>query len=130
LLSKALKNNNNIETEDDDNDCILIEDNDIKIDWDNNKKTTINNFSSFRDLMNKKIETNIFIIIDKFLKENFYDILDKLSQKEFRLAKYLYFFKKEFDEKINNNTIPKISLNISTIFFKKLVNFPFLLDYY
>jgi hypothetical protein len=31
LLSKTLKNNNNIEIEDDDNDCILTENN-IKID--------------------------------------------------------------------------------------------------
>jgi hypothetical protein len=116
LLSKTLKNNN-IEIEDDDYDCILIENNiksskitTTKIDWDTNKEIVINTFSSFRNLMNKINETNIFVIINKFLKENFNDLLDKLSQKEFRLEKFfLYFLKKEFDEKINNNTIPKFS---------------------
>jgi hypothetical protein len=71
LLSKIRKINNNIESEDDDNDCIIIEDNDIKIDWDSNKKQIIKDFSPFKILMNKKKETNIFVIIDKFLKENF-----------------------------------------------------------
>jgi hypothetical protein len=111
LFSKTLKinNNNNIKIEDDDNDCILIEDNDIEKVWDSNKKQIINNFSLFRNLMNKKNETNIFVIIDNFLKENFKDTLQKLNQNKFSLEKYLYFLKKEFDEKINNNTIPKIS---------------------
>jgi hypothetical protein len=111
LLSKIPKinnNNNNIESEDD-SDCIIIENNDIKIDCDTNKEHIIKSFSSFRKYLFNKNETNIFVIIDKFLKENYNDILQKLSRNEFRLIKYLYFLKKEFDEKINNNTIPKIS---------------------
>jgi hypothetical protein len=118
LLSKFSKNNNNIETEDDDNDCIIIENNiksskvtTIKIDWDSNKNTIIDNFFLFRNLINIKRETNLFVIIDEFLKENFNDILDRLSQNELCLIKYLYFLKKEFDEKINDNEIPKFSTN-------------------
>jgi hypothetical protein len=61
--------------------------------------------------MNKKKKTNIFVIIEEFLKENFNDILDKLIQNKFHLIKYLYFLKKEFDEKINDNEIPKISMD-------------------
>jgi hypothetical protein len=55
LLSKTPKiNNNNFESEEDDSDCIIIENNDIKIDWDSDKEHIIKIFSPFRNLMNKK----------------------------------------------------------------------------
>jgi hypothetical protein len=37
---------------------------------------------------------------------------DRLSQNQFCLIKYLYFLKKEFDDKINDNEIPKFSTPI------------------
>jgi hypothetical protein len=92
-----------------DSDCILIKDNNIKIDWDTNKENIFDCFSSFRNSRNIRNKTNIFIIIDELLKENYNDILPNLSQNKFRLVKYLYFLKKEFDDKINNNEIPKFS---------------------
>jgi hypothetical protein len=70
-------------------------------------------------LINIRNKTNIFVIIDKFLKENFTDILQNLRQKEFPLVKYLYFLKKEFDDKINNNEIPKL---ITDIYIFKMKN--------
>jgi hypothetical protein len=59
-----------------------------------------------RKIRNK---TNTFKIIDELLKENYNDILSILSQNEFCLVKYLYFLKKEFNEKIINNEIPKMT---------------------
>jgi hypothetical protein len=38
----------------DDSDCILIENDNIQIEWDANKKNIINSFSPFRKLINKK----------------------------------------------------------------------------
>jgi hypothetical protein len=77
-----------------------------------NKENTIKSFSSFKNFLNKIKEPNIFLIIDKLLKETFTDILQKLRQNEFCLVKYLYFLKKEFDDKINKNEIPKLTSDI------------------
>jgi hypothetical protein len=44
-------NNNDIETEDDDSDCIIIEDDDIKIDLDSDKQHIIKIFSPFKNLI-------------------------------------------------------------------------------
>jgi ribonucleotide monophosphatase NagD (HAD superfamily) len=57
------------------NNNIVIKDND-EIDWDVNKQNIINSFTSFRNFLNKK-ETNIFVIVDKLLKENYTDSLQK-----------------------------------------------------
>jgi hypothetical protein len=65
LLSKIPNNN-----EDDNSDCIIIEDDDIKIDWDTNKENILDSFSSFRNSRNVKNKTNIFIIIGEILREN------------------------------------------------------------
>jgi hypothetical protein len=46
LLSKIPK------IEDDDSDCIIIEDDNIKIDWDSDKEYIIKSFSSFRNWRN------------------------------------------------------------------------------
>jgi hypothetical protein len=54
-------------------------------------KNIIKSYSSFRNSINIRNKTNIFIIIDKFLKENLTNILQKLSLNEFRLVKYLSF---------------------------------------
>jgi hypothetical protein len=74
-----------------------------KIHWDDNKKDIINFFSSFRDILNKHNITNIFIIINSFLNVYYDNSLEKLKENEFRLVKYLYLLKEEFDNKIFKN---------------------------
>jgi hypothetical protein len=75
---------------------IVIEDdeNDNEINLDANKQNII--------------MINILEIINKLLVENYNDSLQKLKENGFCLVKYLYFLKKEFDDKINNNEISKM----------------------
>jgi hypothetical protein len=61
------------------NNNIVIKDND-EIDLDVNKENIIKCFSSFRNLVNRKKETNIFVIINKILVENYTDSLQKLKE--------------------------------------------------
>jgi hypothetical protein len=42
------------------------------------KEDIIKDFSPFKNLINRKKETNIFVIIDKLLVENYTDSLEKL----------------------------------------------------
>jgi hypothetical protein len=80
----------------------------MKIDLDFNKENIINFFSSFRNFVNKKKETNIFIIINKLLVDYYNDSIQKLKENKFRLVKYLNFLKKEFDNYIKKKNIFKM----------------------